>query len=531
MATAIHTPARHAKAGSHSEPARAAAAPTPARILVVDDLAIFREPIAAALRQAGFESASAADAKEALSSIQNILPDVIILDVTLPGMDGLSLVRKLRQNKPTAAIPIILLTGSADRKTVQMAAELRVNDYILKSRFSLKEMLQRVQKALQGKKPSTPAPASPGILPSAAPPPALLPPAVPMTRDDCLGRIRNAPQSKALSGVAGQVMQVAASPRTDAAQIAAIIARDPILSAKILRAANSAAYASVRGPVVTIADAIKQIGLSTVRNIAAALGMAATISSAAISGFNPIRAWQHCFAAATLCEHLARDSEMAGVAYLVGLCHDLGDMLYFNLFAAEHQHALQLSQRENKPLADAQRQLMGLSQQELARQLLGTLELPDALSAPIDAFHAGVPKPGTEKMARILQMADAYANGMLLAASEQSPLVAFTHAECKAAGLEAETPPPQRDQLRAQILVLTEMVSGCCDTQSMSPIYPRENHKFWLARDKSLSSFDPIEAALESLGACQTHPRLPAPPEAADIDALVVAARTNTQAF
>jgi len=83
--------------------------------MVVDDMAVIREPIAASLRAAGHKTLCASDGKEALMLIKGNVPDMILLDLSMPGMDGMSVLRALRGDPLTAKTPVILLTASADK--------------------------------------------------------------------------------------------------------------------------------------------------------------------------------------------------------------------------------------------------------------------------------------------------------------------------------------------------------------------------------------------------------------------------------
>lgn len=116
------------------------------RILVVDDMAIFREPIAASLRLAGHEADCAADGEEALRLTRTNHPDLILLDIAMPGMDGIAFLKKLRTDPAISGTRIILLTVDNDRNSVLAAASLGVKDYILKTRFRLDDLLERIKK-------------------------------------------------------------------------------------------------------------------------------------------------------------------------------------------------------------------------------------------------------------------------------------------------------------------------------------------------------------------------------------------------
>ncbi|MDB5292192.1 MAG: response regulator receiver sensor signal transduction histidine kinase, partial [Phycisphaerales bacterium] len=386
------------------------------KILVIDDMAIFRDPIAASLRMAGYETCCAANGKEGIALLQSHEPDLILLDVSMPVMDGLTFLKTIRREKAFDATPVILLTAMADKQCVMQAAGFGVRDYLLKSRFSLTELLERVGKRLvEGKgaaagggvamasagEPATlgaartretasggqargapGAPASPAAQvasPKATPVPGSDAP-VPelLTAEECLSRVRASMQGKTLSGAVANVISLAGSPRADAAQIAGLIARDSTLSVRVLQAANSATYASKRGPVTTLTDAVRNIGCSTVRNIAATVGIFDAMPATAMDGFNPIRCWQHSFAVARLCESLIApvDAQQGGTAYLAGLCHDLGEILIRTQFGRELQQVCEAQTLTGKPRAELERRMIGMTRGELANAVMTCMGLP-----------------------------------------------------------------------------------------------------------------------------------------------------------
>src|SRR4051794_7700849 len=117
-------------------------------ILVVDDMAIIRDPIAASLRLAGFRTLVASDGNEALTVTRAKRPDLILLDVAMPKMDGLVFLKHLRADPEIAKTPVILLTAVSDRKCVVTAAGMGVGEYLLKSRFRMADLLGRIQRQL-----------------------------------------------------------------------------------------------------------------------------------------------------------------------------------------------------------------------------------------------------------------------------------------------------------------------------------------------------------------------------------------------
>ena len=131
-----------------------------AKILVVDDEPDALELVRFNLKQAGFEVCTAADGEEALKQARLALPDVILLDIMLPEVDGLEVCKILRRDSATAAIPIIMLTAKAAEIDRVLGLELGADDYVTKP-FSMSVLAARVGAVLRR---STAAPAREDLL-------------------------------------------------------------------------------------------------------------------------------------------------------------------------------------------------------------------------------------------------------------------------------------------------------------------------------------------------------------------------------
>jgi two-component system OmpR family response regulator len=105
---------------------------TPGRLLVVDDEATVRELLSAALRFAGFEVTSAATAGEAVAAATEQPPDLVLLDVMLPDMDGFEVVRRLRERHPGhgAPVPVLFLTARDRQADKVTGLSLGADDYV-----------------------------------------------------------------------------------------------------------------------------------------------------------------------------------------------------------------------------------------------------------------------------------------------------------------------------------------------------------------------------------------------------------------
>ena len=119
-----------------------------ARLLVVEDDADSAEALCAYLRQAGHTVDCKLDGKEALQAILDGTPDLVILDLYLPEMDGTSLLEVLRSYLRLQTLPVIVLTGLADSPMAERARSLKVNAILVKGRATPQDVLKAVEQEL-----------------------------------------------------------------------------------------------------------------------------------------------------------------------------------------------------------------------------------------------------------------------------------------------------------------------------------------------------------------------------------------------
>jgi two-component system phosphate regulon response regulator PhoB len=118
------------------------------KILIVDDEPETLEIIGFNLKQAGFGVASAMTGEEALQKTKSAAPDLVILDLMLPELDGIEVFKLLRRDPATAGVPVIMLTAKATELDRVLGLELGADDYLTKP-FSPRELVLRVKKLLE----------------------------------------------------------------------------------------------------------------------------------------------------------------------------------------------------------------------------------------------------------------------------------------------------------------------------------------------------------------------------------------------
>ena len=134
------------------------------RVLVVDDEKDLVDLISYNLGRGGYDVLTAYDGKDALEIAQREVPDLVVLDLMLPGLDGTEVARRLKADSRTANVPIVMLTAKGEETDVVVGLTIGADDYVTKP-FSMKILLARINTVLRrGESAETGAAAEGGVL-------------------------------------------------------------------------------------------------------------------------------------------------------------------------------------------------------------------------------------------------------------------------------------------------------------------------------------------------------------------------------
>jgi two-component system, OmpR family, alkaline phosphatase synthesis response regulator PhoP len=122
-----------------------------ARVLVVEDESDIRELIAYNLQKEGYQVTSLENGEDALSEVRTHPPDLMLLDLMLPGVDGLEVCKIMKAQPATAAIPVVILTAKGEEADVVTGLELGADDYVVKP-FSPRVLAARIKAVLRRRK-------------------------------------------------------------------------------------------------------------------------------------------------------------------------------------------------------------------------------------------------------------------------------------------------------------------------------------------------------------------------------------------
>src|SRR5262244_1067864 len=123
------------------------------RVLIVEDERDIRDLILLHLQRDGYQVTTAGSGEDALLQVKQSPPDLVLLDLMLPGMSGLEVCRRLRQEPTTAGLPILMLTAKVDEVDRVVGLEMGADDYVVKP-FSPKELIARVRAVLRRARPA-----------------------------------------------------------------------------------------------------------------------------------------------------------------------------------------------------------------------------------------------------------------------------------------------------------------------------------------------------------------------------------------
>jgi len=116
-----------------------------AKILIVEDDKFLRELMVRKLSQENFQITEAVDGEEGVKKIKEVIPDMVLLDLILPGIDGFEVLAKIKEDPTTASVPVIILSNLGQREDVERGMNLGAIDYLVKAHFTPNEIIDKIK--------------------------------------------------------------------------------------------------------------------------------------------------------------------------------------------------------------------------------------------------------------------------------------------------------------------------------------------------------------------------------------------------
>jgi len=123
----------------------------PQKILIIEDDKFLRDLIQQKLHKEGFVTSIAIDGEEGVKSAQSEQPQLVLLDLILPGIDGFEVLKKLKADPKTATIPIIVLSNLGQKEDMDRTLKGGAEDFMVKAHFTPSEIVEKVRSMLKSK--------------------------------------------------------------------------------------------------------------------------------------------------------------------------------------------------------------------------------------------------------------------------------------------------------------------------------------------------------------------------------------------
>jgi two-component system alkaline phosphatase synthesis response regulator PhoP len=125
------------------------------KILVVEDEEILLTALSEELKQEGFEVVGAKDGEEGVAKAASEKPDLVLLDLVMPKLDGIGALKQMKEGAETKDIPVVILTNLSDYDKISDALSLGAMDYLVKANYRLEELVTKIKMVLERKGAST----------------------------------------------------------------------------------------------------------------------------------------------------------------------------------------------------------------------------------------------------------------------------------------------------------------------------------------------------------------------------------------
>lgn len=386
-------------------------------LLLVDDQELFRTPLAEALREHGYEVREAGTAPQALELAMRRKPDLMMLDLAMPNIDGFELLRYFRGRVVFRSVPVIFITAHARRDFLVKAASMGVKDYMLKSSFSVHDLVERIRSHLGDPfedlrsrqfhhSPSSvfdPITTSPG-------PPSFTIADKPGLKTVERHAFMETISARCFPSSVSEIIARAGDPHSSLSEIEAVLRRDPMLAAQVLAKANSPHFHH-GSPVGTLEEALRILGMTQVVRIVSAGAVLKPEELGSAWGMDLRRLWSHSLAAGMVAQRL-REAERESFGFLMGLLHELPALLALAYLREDWLAWKAQGERNGWSLGETLGHAFQADFVEIAKDVLLGMQLPVNLADPIrehhDFFQAESPKePGSE--ARLIEIAHQFA--------------------------------------------------------------------------------------------------------------------------
>jgi|SRR3989344_7271623 len=120
-----------------------------AKIVIVEDDKFLRELITQKILKEGYQVVGAVNGEEGVAKTKEVKPDLVLLDLILPGIDGFEVLRQIKEDPETSKVPVIILSNLGQKDDVERGVQLGASDYMVKAHFTPGEIVAKIKAILK----------------------------------------------------------------------------------------------------------------------------------------------------------------------------------------------------------------------------------------------------------------------------------------------------------------------------------------------------------------------------------------------
>lgn len=384
--------------------------PAQVKILVIEDSPQVLRFIEVMLIRRGFNVLAARDGIEGVQTALREIPDLILLDIGLPKLNGFEVLKALKSRKVTKEIPVLATTNFNEKESIINAIRLGVGDYMIKP-VPQKVLFARVEKALKKAGKQMPR----GHVDEDS--------SEDVTENALLDEVKDKPIADkinyildksdtlvALPFVVSKVLKVTQDASAGAKQLAKAISSDAAITAVVLRRANSSYYGA-REEISNISEAVVRIGFNDTRSLVLGLSFMKFLSSKGkSSGLGQLEFWMHSLAVASCSRILAAAAGINQIeeAFTAGLLHDLGKIILAEYLPKEYTSIFETCRQKDFLIRDVEKEKLTMGHHQVGAKLAKNWQLPAEIYEAI-RHHHNPARAKNSPITKIVHLADAIA--------------------------------------------------------------------------------------------------------------------------
>jgi len=119
------------------------------KILLAEDDVFILEIMAEKLKKSGFEVSIAKDGEDCIQVLTSLRPDILLLDILMPQIDGFEVLRRMKASESLSHIPVVVLSNLGQKEEIQKALDLGAKDYVVKANFTTNEIVEKINAVLK----------------------------------------------------------------------------------------------------------------------------------------------------------------------------------------------------------------------------------------------------------------------------------------------------------------------------------------------------------------------------------------------